>query len=219
MKMYIFRLTLQNLHVLYCHITLVFLLTFHVFTIDIIVKTSRLQSFDSILTSKVRKELVPCTVATSHHRLQTPTEKLAFHEAETIIISIYNFNLLTNVHQCKLAPYDAETSQLQFNSIQNVHNGDLSLTPLKLPPWRTRCPWSGDITTLPNQQLAGNTELHFKPQSLLHIIKASTILLVCTQTNISHTVTPKSRYAPKLTSSTLCLRINIQKWILNWFTR
>ena len=128
MKMYIFRLTLQNLHVLYCHITLVFLLTFHVFTIDIIAKTSRLQSFNSILTSKVRKELVPCTVATSHHRLQTPTEKLASHEAETIIISIYNFNLLTNVHQCKLAPCDAETSQLQFNSIQNVHNGDLSLT-------------------------------------------------------------------------------------------
>lgn len=117
--MYIFRLTLKNRHILYCQITLVFLLTFHVFTIDIVVKTSRLQSFDSILMSKVRKELVPCTVATSHHRLQTPTEKLASHEAETII--------LTNVHQCKLAPYDAETSQLQFNSIQNVHNGDLSL--------------------------------------------------------------------------------------------
>lgn len=124
MKMYVFRLTLKNRHVLYCHITLVFLLTFHVFTIDIIVKTSQLQSFDSIRMSKVRKELVPCTVATSHHQLHSNTHRKTCFPWSW---NHYNFNPLTNVHQCKLAPYDAETSQLQINSIQNVHNGDLSL--------------------------------------------------------------------------------------------
>ena len=121
--MYIFGLTLKNLHVLYCHITLAFLLTFYVFTI--VVKTSRLQSSDSILMSKVRKELVPCTVATSHHWLHSNIHRKTCFPWSW---NHYNFNPLANVHQCKLAPYDAETSQLQFNSIQNVHNGDLSLT-------------------------------------------------------------------------------------------
>ena len=91
-----------------------------------------------------------------------------------------NANLLLTM----LKHHSFNSTPFKMSTMEIYH----SLTPLKLPvpPWRTRCPWSGDITTLPNQQLAGNTELHFKPQSLLHMIKASTILLVCTQTNISH---------------------------------